>query len=276
MTDKTPSHLSADTAAELARAQGLTVPQFMLSLLPQVKELARPPISNFRVGAVALGQSGALYFGCNVEFPGQALSAVVHAEQAAVANAWHHGERGVTSLAVSAAPCGYCRQFLHELASAPTLTILLPDHPATPLAAFLPDAFGPQDLGVAGGLMAPQDHGLVLETPSSDPLLLAALEAANASYTPYTGNNAGVALRLSDGSLISGRYAENAAYSPSLSPLQAALARLVLDGRDFGEIAAAALVERRAAASQADATRTVLASIGAVPLTIALAHPLQR
>ena len=49
------------------------------------------------VGAVALGLSGALYAGANLEFLGQSLSLSVHAEQAAVYNAWVHGEAGVSA-----------------------------------------------------------------------------------------------------------------------------------------------------------------------------------
>lgn len=242
------------------------------ALLPLAALYARPPISDFRVGAVARGLSGALYLGANIEFPGQALNASVHAEQAAVANAWMNGERGLSALAVSAVPCGHCRQFLNELASPPVLR--LPGRPAVPLSTLLPDAFGPRDLGVAGGLMEPAEHGLTLQTPDADPLLRAALSAANASYAPYTRAYAGVALRTADGAVFPGRTAENAAFNPSLAPLQAAVALLVLSGRRVEEVVAAALVEHPAKASHADATRAVLASFTGAPLAVALAHPL--
>lgn len=45
--------------------------------------------------------------------PGQ-----VHAEQSLLANAAWHGESALERLAVSAAPCGHCRQFYSELACA--------------------------------------------------------------------------------------------------------------------------------------------------------------
>ena len=76
-------------------------------------------------------------------------------------------------LAVSAAPCGYCRQFLNELTTASTLQIILPDTPTTLLTALLPDAFGPTDLGVTAALMSPQSHGMTLDAP--DELAAAAL-----------------------------------------------------------------------------------------------------
>jgi cytidine deaminase len=78
---------------------------------------AHAPHTNFFVGTVALGSSGSIYFGANYEFPGQALSFTVHGEQAATAHAISCGESGMQMLAVSAAPCGYCRQFLYELTS---------------------------------------------------------------------------------------------------------------------------------------------------------------
>lgn len=46
----------------------------------------------------------------------------VHAEQFVMANAWAHRERGIKRLAVSAAPCGHCRQFYAELPSAVRLS----------------------------------------------------------------------------------------------------------------------------------------------------------
>jgi len=110
---------------------------------------------NFFVGAVALGSSGSLYFGANYEFVGQALSFTVHGEQAATAHAIPTAEIGMQMLAVSAAPCGYCRQFLYELTTASTLLILLPKTPPALLTSLIPDAFGPSDLNVTAALMCP-------------------------------------------------------------------------------------------------------------------------
>jgi cytidine deaminase len=240
----------------------------MLDLIVEAKKLAIPPISNFFVGAVARGTSGNIYYGANFEFPGEALSFTVHAEQAAVVNAMEHGETGLEMIAVSAAPCGYCRQFLNELTTASTLQILVPDRPPTLLTALLPAAFGPADLGVTAALMSPQSHGLTLDAP--DELAAAALAAANASYAPYSHAYAGVALRTRDGAIFRGSLAENAAYNPSMSPLEAAIVSLVITGgKAYADIAEAVLVEVKAApVSQAGATRAVLASIGDIPLRV--------
>src|SRR5438876_648341 len=120
----------------------------MLELLAQAQAFARPALSNFRVGAVVRGTSGALYFGANIEIPGQSLSQTVHAEQAALSNAFMHDEPGIAAIAVSAAPCGHCRQFLYEFADGRDIEILLSGHPATNLSTLLPQPFGPQDLKV--------------------------------------------------------------------------------------------------------------------------------
>jgi len=249
-------------------ASGVPLEQLMLDLIPRAKKFAIPMISNFFVGAVAHGVSGNLYFGANYEFPGQALSFTVHGEQAATMHAISFNETGIDLLAVSAAPCGYCRQFLNELTSAPTLQIILPNTPATSLTSLLPNAFGPIDLGVTAALMSPQSHGMTLDSP--DDLTNAALKAANASYAPYSASYAGVGLKTSDGSIFTGGVAENAAFNPSMSPLEAAIVTLTINGRKkYGDIVDAVLVQAAGSkACQIDATRNVLATITNVPLRV--------
>lgn len=249
-------------------ASGVPLEQLMLALIPRAKKFAIPMISNFFVGAVAHGVSGNLYFGANYEFPGQALSFTVHGEQAATMHAISFDETGIDLLAVSAAPCGYCRQFLNELTTASTLQIILPNTPATPLTSLLPNAFGPIDLGVIAALMSPQSHGMTLDSP--DELTNAALKAANASYAPYSASYAGVALKTSDGSIYTGGVAENAAFNPSMSPLEAAIATLTINGRKkYSDIIDAVLVQAAGSkACQIDATRDVLATITKVPLRV--------
>lgn len=232
-------------------------------LLPLARALAIPPVSEFYVGVVVEGASGAIYFGANFEFAGQSLAYTVHAEQAAVTMAVANGERGITKLAVTAAPCGLCRQFLNELTTASTLEIHVVDREPTTLAALLPHSFGPADLGIGAGLCSPQSHGLTLE--SDDELALAALAAANASYAPYSRSFAGVALRTAD-AIYTGSLAENAAFNPSMGPMEAALVNLVIGGGEtYAAISDAVLVET-GSVSQADASRAVLGTIGKVEL----------
>ncbi len=264
--------ISAEDAAYLCAQSGLSLDQLALGLVPFAQLYAVVPISNYQVGAVGVGLSGALYYGANLEVAGQALSFTVHAEQACTANAWVNGEQGLANLAISAAPCGYCRQFLYELIDAATLTVALPDQAPQLLTYFLPDPFGPHDLGVDGGLMQPQYNQLTVNEPL-DFTGQAALAAANASYSPYTGTFAGVALTTSAGVTCFGRYAENAAYNPSMSPLEGALSQLVFYNQSFESIVEAVLVEAPGLASQVGATQTVLGAVSSVPLAAYTTNP---
>ncbi|HEY6758344.1 MAG TPA: cytidine deaminase, partial [Baekduia sp.] len=158
--------LSAELARELCAETGLTVAELAQRLVPYAKQLARPVLSGFPVGAVALGTSGALYYGANLEFAGTALPFTVHAEQSVTTNAWNHGEEGLPLLAVSAAPCGYCRQFLWETAGAGAMEVHVGTAPATSLSpGLLPAPFGPRDLDVAAALLTPQQVALTLDEP---------------------------------------------------------------------------------------------------------------
>ena len=247
----------ADLAASIAEATGCTVGELLPLLVPFAQRYALPPISSFPVGAVAQGASGSLYLGANMEFVGTALGFTVHAEQSATTNAWLNGEEGLLAIAVSAAPCGHCRQFLNELTTAATLTVVIAGRDGRLLTELLPEPFGPDDLDVTAALMSPQDHGLTLDPAPADPLVLAALAAANASYAPYSQGFAGVALETASGAVYSGRYAENAAFNPSMSPLQSALTMRVLGGADDA-LTRAVLVEAPSAASQAAAAAVLL------------------
>jgi cytidine deaminase len=262
--------IPAADAEQMAQQLGAPVYQVMLDLLPFAALYAEPVISSFKVGAVAQGLSGNLYYGANIEFKSEALSLTVHAEQAAVMNAWMHGETGLSTLAVSAAPCGYCRQFLYELVTAETLKILLPNTKPTLLAWFLPDAFGPHNLGIKGGLMEAENQQLTVN--SQDPLVLAAVAAANMSYAPYSLGFSGVALATADGGIYAGAYAENAAFNPSMSPMEAAVSQLNIRGGNMRNIRRAVLVEaQNCMSSQVHATGTVLSSISDVQLEICYA-----
>lgn len=268
----------SETVAQWLQVMNIEIGHLMIALLPYAASYARVPISHYHVGAVALGMPptppvsgpGNLYLGANMEFRGQAISFCVHGEQSATNNAWLHGETGLQALAINAAPCGYCRQFLYELTSATNgLNILLKantrhdnyDYTANPLTYYLPDAFGPGDLGITGGLMDPDAHGLTIA--SSDPAALTALDGANGCYAPYTSDFAGVAIVNNNGKVFGGRYAENAAYNPSMSPLESALAFMNMNSPLQAPyiIARTILVEAQADISQRGATETVLAAV---------------
>ena len=274
--------LPAVTVGRILEILGVEVGTLMMQLLPVAQQYAVVPVSHYQVGAVAVGmpKHGTgfcnIYLGANFEFVDSALSFSVHAEQSAINNAWLNGEIGIQAMAISAAPCGYCRQFLYELTSAQQLSILLPNDPnnplsfsSAPLIAFLPNAFGPRDLGVTGGLMDPRlcTHNLALDGgPPIDSVIATALAAACGSYAPYKTDAsygyAGVAVELADNSIYAGRYAENAAYNPSLSPLESALSFMNMNQPPSRArmVVRCVLVEVSNLASQLSATRAVLAA----------------
>ncbi|MCA9640614.1 MAG: cytidine deaminase [Polyangiaceae bacterium] len=255
-----------DTVRFLMDESELTVDHVMLRLLPVAAAFAVVPISNYRVGVVAevtTAHGTTLYLGANCEFDGGALPFSVHGEQSAIVNAWVNGERGVNSLAISAAPCGYCRQFLNELGCAKQLDLLLANSPKRRLFSdFLPQAFGPSDLGVSAGLLSTPDQPLELEVPSDDPLVRAALAAAQRSYAPYSHDAAGVALMTKDDHVVAAPYAENAAYNPSMSPMCAARTALEMNRPVDASraIRRAVLVESEARASQRRFAESILAT----------------
>jgi cytidine deaminase len=259
--------LKAADANRIAREERIDVPSLMTMLLPLAAEYARPPISHFQVGCVTRGLSGNLYFGANVEFAGEALSFTVHAEQSSVGNAWMNGEEGIDRIAVTAAPCGYCRQFLNELVTAEGLTIVIPNKTRS-LRELLPSAFGPRDLGIEGGLMQREEHALRID--ADDELSRAALAAAQRSYAPYSKSYAGVALRANDGTIVTGAYAENAAFNPSMSPAEVALSQLNLAGLTFQSVAEAVLVH--VDDLHTSATRVVVGAVCNAPLRLVQAR----
>ncbi|GEK11276.1 cytidine deaminase [Pseudoalteromonas sp. SCSIO 43201] len=233
-------------------------------LLEVAAEFATPPISHFYVGAIAWDdKSGQAFLGANLEFSHQALSLVVHAEQAAINNAWLNGAAEISRMTINAAPCGFCRQFMNELSTAKELDILLPSGKTT-LNALLPTSFGPDDLDNQEKLFAQHPHSeAVLGLPAtiSDKLYQHYL----ASYCPYTKNRSAVEITLATGERFFGRYAENAAYNPSLSPLQSALSQLAMSGRTLldADVESITLVEKRGKANQHAVSLAVLSAYDA-------------
>lgn len=258
--DHFPAMLSASQAEEVKRHSGLDDETLAFALLPLAAACAQTDISHFNVGAVARGLSGALYFGANMEFTGVAMQQTVHAEQSAITHAWMRGENGLSAITVNYTPCGHCRQFMNELNSGLTLRINLPGRAPSKLGDYLPDAFGPRDLDIKTLIFDAEDHAFALK---GDALSDAAIRAANRSHAPYSQSPSGLALQTADGQIFIGSYAENAAFNPSLPPLQAALNLLSLNGYRWADIQRAALAEKaQAALVQWDATVATLRAIG--------------
>ena len=272
---KTGGMLSAEHCLVVMESLKISAEVLMLRLLPMAKLYCATEISDFQVGAVAKARMSdnaseiALFLGANIEFPAQALTQTIHAEQSAIINAWLQGARRIETIAITAAPCGYCRQFLYELEGSQNLKISLHDQiggetTQHSLSDLLPAAFGPHELGSTAGLMGSptQPADLNLKSRSDDPFVLEAKEAAQYSYAPYTQNFAGCAIKTIDGKKYAGRYAENAAFNPSLTALHTAIIRMAMDqpGSETS-ICRAVLIERPTSISQRAACELLLQTV---------------
>jgi homotetrameric cytidine deaminase len=130
----------------------------LLAAARQARARAYAPYSGFAVGAAVRTRDGRIIGGANVENASYGLT--LCAERAALTRALQEGCRPgeivavavATEAALPTAPCGACRQWLHELA--PEATVVCAGGPqagpplVTRVADLLPHAFGPRDLGL--------------------------------------------------------------------------------------------------------------------------------
>ena len=92
----------------------------LMAAAERARHASYSPYSKFAVGAALLTKSGRVVTGCNVENSSFGLACC--AERTAVFRAVSEGEREFVAIAVTAgpgrgaAPCGACRQVLHEFA----------------------------------------------------------------------------------------------------------------------------------------------------------------
>ena len=75
---------------------------------------AYAPYSEYQVGAAVLARDGRIFAGANVENAAYPLG--ICAERSAIARAVSEGLRpgDVEAIAITASPCGGCRQWIHE------------------------------------------------------------------------------------------------------------------------------------------------------------------
>jgi cytidine deaminase len=118
----------------------------LLARAREVATRARATHSGIKIGAVAVGASGGLHDGVNVESASYGLT--LCAEQAAAARAVADGDVPITRIALVRAdgepivPCGACRQVLAEAGTNVVVLLEGPDGPLErPLLELLPDPF---------------------------------------------------------------------------------------------------------------------------------------
>ena len=122
------------------------VAEGLLARAREVAARAHAPYSGVRVGAVAVGASGGLHDGVNVESASYGLT--LCAERAAVARLLADGDEPVLRIAVARGdgepivPCGACRQVLAEAGSDVVVVLEGPHGPIErPISELLPDPF---------------------------------------------------------------------------------------------------------------------------------------
>jgi cytidine deaminase len=124
--------------------------QDLLAKAREARECAYAPYSNFKVGAVLLGEDGKWYYGCNVE--NVAYGPTNCAERTALFRAISDGcaPHSFQAIAVVAdteqliSPCGVCRQVMIELCKPDMRVIvsnMLGEYHETTVSDLLPDAF---------------------------------------------------------------------------------------------------------------------------------------
>lgn len=247
--------------------------ELLKQLMPLAAAMSTCPVSGFSVGAIVEGYrenaQGAFYFGANLELIGQPLKMSVHAEQAAIANAWHQGETRLKRLFVNEAPCGHCRQFINELNEVKDMEFVVnqlgkEERKVYQIGDLLPDSFGPADLGQEERLLFAEPVSLESPAPE-DELVNAATKASEKSYAPYSKCHSGVALLLENGDMVLGQSAENAAYNPGLTAVEAALVNLRLHhlGQSESRIVDVAMVETASLSSNKETARSILGGYGA-------------
>lgn len=97
----------------------------LIKIASLARNNAYVPLSNYTVGAAILAKSGTVYIGNNIEIP-SAIGISNCAERVAIQNAYAHGEREFSKIAIvggtkdqkadeTLTPCGVCLQYILEM-----------------------------------------------------------------------------------------------------------------------------------------------------------------
>ncbi|OED49155.1 hypothetical protein ACH42_02055 [Endozoicomonas sp. (ex Bugula neritina AB1)] len=271
--EKQSGRLDPQQITDLCTLLNIPPSGLLKALMPLAASMSTCSISGFHVGAIVEGyredSQGPFYLGANFEMAGQPLKMTIHAEQSAISNAWHQGETRLRRLYVNEAPCGHCRQFMNELNQVESMEFVVnqlenDEQKVYQISDLLPDAFGPADLEQEERLLSASIEPLDNPEPE-DALVTAATQAASQSYAPYSGCRSGIALLLETGDMVTGQYAENVAFNPGMTAIEAALCNMRLNnlGKPDSKVTDAVLVEASSVTSHQTTTASILADIGA-------------
>lgn len=269
--------LQPDEVEEIENNLKITRNDMMLALLDVAASLAHGVDKEKVSGAVVETLSGGLYIGTPVVWKGQGVRFSLHSVQTAMMNAWHSGENQIKRVLLDSPPCPCCRQFIRENWAWKGMKIMLrPKHVLakrdatlileTPLSTDML-----REEGIKTRMMGEPKRSIPLAKPETNELVLQAVDAASHSYAPYSTNYSGVALRTKRGTVHVGRYAETVESVAGVSPIEAALANLVLCGGQITDVAEIVLVETKGTASQFPSTNKVATAMGGIPFKYFLA-----
>ncbi len=164
------------------------------------------PVSDFNVGRLRLAKTEISILGQTKSFPGNVCNNRSRRAKCNLARIFSRGNFD-NRCGCELYPCGHCRQFMNELNSAASLKVHLPHSQNNLLHSYLPDSFGPKDLGIEKVLFDEQPQQFEVK---GDHLQQAAIFAANNAYAPYSNAFSGVALQVGE-RIVCGKYTENAA-----------------------------------------------------------------
>lgn len=259
------SVLAAGTVAELMSEFGLaSVRDLMCLLLDVAKDIARPSISDFHVGAVGLeAETGNLILGGNVEFPGTHLGFTLHGEGFVFTRAMSRGTN-ISVIAIGEAhPCAHCRQCLAEYAASDKLELIDPLGHTLTLAQLYPWPFDPNYLGERGAVPGLELWpALKFDGDAASPQSDALLAKGRRSHSPYSKCPGAVLLHMKDGNTVSGLAVESVAFNPTIHPIQAAIVDLLAHSYSYADISGATLgTVRGGAVDYSVSTRELLARV---------------
>src|SRR5262245_35405386 len=128
--------------------------QELIAAARRASEFAYSPYSRFPVGAAVLTENDEIFLGCNVENASYGLS--MCAERNAIFQAIAKGKVHIKAVAIytpsphPAAPCGACRQVMHEFGPEADIISVCngPKVIRKKLFDLLPEAFGPQNIQI--------------------------------------------------------------------------------------------------------------------------------